>query len=142
MFSVSAHARYALRALQYIARYPGKGYVPLSRIAEDEQISRKYLENIFTSLKRGGIVRSVRGPDGGYALARGPTEISLWDVMTAADGNIKTADCVDSPEVCERYDHCDYKDVWEELQNHIEDFLRSRTIENGSDESRSAGGTN
>lgn len=131
MFTVSSQVRYALRALQYIANHGNGGYVPLSKIAEDESISRKYLESIFTSLKKGGLVRSVRGPEGGYTLTRSPGDISLWDVITAAEGTIRTAECIDSPEFCEKHAECGTKDIWRELQKHIEGFLRKRTIQSG-----------
>ncbi len=131
MFSVSTHARYALRALQYIAEHGDEGYIPISRIAEEEQISKKYLENIFTLLKKGGLLRSVRGPEGGYALARGPGEISLWDIVTAADGNVRTAECIETPEVCARYENCGSKNIWVDLQRHIETFLQERTLAPG-----------
>lgn len=129
MFSVSTHARYALRALQYIAEQGDEGYIPISRIAEEEQISKKYLENIFTLLKKGGLLRSVRGPEGGYALAKHPKEISLWDIVTAADGKVRTAECIEIPEICGRYNQCGSKDIWKELQQHIESFLRERSLD-------------
>ena len=134
MFSVSTHARYALRALQYIASHGNEGSVPLSKIAAEEDISRKYLENIFTLLRKGGIVRSTRGPDGGYALAKKPEEISLWEIVSVADGKVSTAECVDTPEICARYEKCESKDIWDELQRHIETFLKDKTLVTGEND--------
>lgn len=138
MFAVSTHARYALRALQYIADHQDEGYISIARIAEDEQISKKYLENIFKLLKRGDLVRSVRGPEGGYVLAKDPRDISLWDIVTAAGGEVLTAECIETPEVCERHGSCGSKDIWGELQRHIERFLQERSLESGGN----AGGKN
>jgi len=131
MFSVSTHARYALRALQYIAGHADEGYISISRIAKEEAISKKYLENIFTLLKKGGIVRSVRGPEGGYILAREAKKITLLDIVAASEGEIRTAECIDDPEFCDRSDCCTSRDVWKDLQDLIEDFLENRTLGSG-----------
>lgn len=129
MFSVSTQVRYALRALLYIADHQEESPVPLNQIAEDEEISKKYLENIFTLLKRGGLVVSSRGPVGGYSLAISPKNLRLYDIVLAVDGRPRVVDCVDDPEACARRTACDSRAVWEDLQRGMDEFLKSRTLE-------------
>src|SRR3954466_4283394 len=83
---VSAKADYAIRATAELAAVEGSGQLRADRIAEAQEIPSKFLESILLELKHAGIVRSQRGADGGYALARPGTEISLADVIRAVDG--------------------------------------------------------
>jgi Rrf2 family protein len=90
---ISQKTRYALRALLYLVER-GKGApVQLGSIAESQQVPRKYLELIMLDLKRAGIVTSVRGPSGGYRLARAPAEISFGEVIRTLDGPIALVPC-------------------------------------------------
>jgi Rrf2 family protein len=90
---ISQKTRYALRALLYLVEL-GKGSpVQLATIAETQQVPRKYLELIMLDLKRAGIVTSVRGPAGGYRLARTPEEISFGEVIRVLDGPIALVPC-------------------------------------------------
>jgi Rrf2 family protein len=90
---ISQKTRYALRALLYLVEL-GKGApVQLARIAETQQVPRKYLELIMLDLKKAGIVVSVRGPAGGYRLARPPEEISFGEVIRTLDGPIALVPC-------------------------------------------------
>jgi Rrf2 family protein len=90
---ISQKTRYALRALLYLVEL-GKGApVQLARIAETQQVPRKYLELIMLDLKKAGIVTSVRGPAGGYRLARAPEEISFGEVIRVLDGPIALVPC-------------------------------------------------
>ncbi|MFP4563700.1 MAG: RrF2 family transcriptional regulator [Spirochaetia bacterium] len=129
MFSVSTQVRYALRALLYIAEHSDESPVPLTRIAENEDISKKYLENIFTLLKRGGLVVSIRGPVGGYSLAVAPENLRLYDIVFAVDGRPRVVDCVDDPEACARRATCESWSVWDDFQGEMDNFLKSRTLE-------------
>ena len=129
MFSVSTQVRYALRALLYIAEHRDESPVPLTQIAEEEEISKKYLENIFTLLKRGGLVVSSRGPVGGYSLAITPENLRLYDIVLAVDGRPRLVDCVDDPEACARQATCDSRSVWDDFQGEMDNFLKSRTLE-------------
>jgi len=129
MFTVSTQVRYALRGLLQLAEHGGDEPLSISLIAEEEGISRKYLENIFKLLKKGGIVRSLRGPVGGYTLTRKPEEINLAEIINAVEGEISVAECLGSPEVCERTPDCRTRIVWEELQRKMEEFCTFRTLE-------------
>jgi Rrf2 family protein len=90
---ISQKTRYALRALLYLVEL-GKGApVQLAAIAETQQVPRKYLELIMLDLKKAGIVTSIRGPAGGYRLARSPDDISFGEVIRVLDGPIALVPC-------------------------------------------------
>ncbi len=90
---ISQKTRYALRALLYLVEQGRGAPVQLGSIAESQQVPRKYLELIMLDLKRAGIVTSVRGPSGGYRLARTPAEISFGEVIRVLDGPIALVPC-------------------------------------------------
>ncbi len=91
---ISQKARYALRALLYLAAHGDDGPVQISEIAESEKIPRKFLEAILLELKKPGIVRSHRGRQGGYSLGRSAREISFADVLRVTDGPLALSPCV------------------------------------------------
>ncbi len=91
---ISQKARYALRALLYLAAKGDTMPVQISEIAESENIPRKFLEQILLELKKPGIVRSVRGRQGGYALGRSAKDISFADVLRVTDGPLALSPCV------------------------------------------------
>lgn len=90
---ISQKTRYALRALLHLVEKGRGAPVQLGNIAESQQVPRKYLELIMLDLKRAGIVTSVRGPSGGYRLARAPAEISFGEVIRVLDGPIALVPC-------------------------------------------------
>jgi len=128
MFGVSTRIRYGLRALIHIAEKSGKDPIPLHTIAERENISMKYLENIFKLLKKNGIVAAVRGPVGGYILNPSPEELTVYDVVNAVEGPPSTIDCIENPLLCKNTEECINHELWKELQDHIVEFLRSKTL--------------
>ncbi|TFG64961.1 MAG: Rrf2 family transcriptional regulator, partial [Spirochaetales bacterium] len=133
MFAVSSRVRYALRALSLLAGGCGplgsKEIVSLHSIADREGISRKYREQIFNPLKKSGIVTGSRGPEGGYTLARSPVEITLYDIVTALEGPVLTAQCSNHNDDCIRSGRCSSQALWEELQDVTVSFLKARTLE-------------
>lgn len=90
---LSQKTRYALRALLYLVERAGPAPVQISDIAQTQQVPRKYLELIMLELKKAGIVRSQRGPGGGYQLARPASEVSFADVIRTMDGPIALVPC-------------------------------------------------
>jgi Rrf2 family protein len=91
---ISQKARYALRALLYLAAHAGDGPVQIAEIAEHEHIPRKFLEAILAELRKPGIVRSHRGRNGGYSLGRAARDISFADVLRVTDGPLALSPCV------------------------------------------------
>ena len=103
---LSTKGRYALRALIYLVNHVDDGPVSLQDIAREEGISINYLGQIFFHLKKSNIVKSVRGPGGGYLFTRDPSEIKLSEVIKAAEEPINISECVERPEECERSSNC------------------------------------
>lgn len=114
---VSTKGRYALRLMTELARAKDKGCVPMRDIAEHQNISIKYLEQIVRPLSKAGLVNSVRGAQGGYYLSDDPSKISVGQVLRATEGDLSPVECVsDSVEACERADSCETMFVWRSLK--------------------------
>ncbi|MBN1798520.1 MAG: Rrf2 family transcriptional regulator [Spirochaetales bacterium] len=128
MFAVSTRTRYGLRALHYLSEHNEKKPVSLNHIAEELAIPFKYLENIFKLLSRSGIVRGERGPLGGYTLARAADGLTLYEIADALDGPLVTVACVTDSTTCDKSKACPTRRIWDDLQMHINNFLKSRTL--------------
>jgi len=128
---LSTKGRYAVMAMVDLARQGANRPVTLAEIAERQNISLSYLEQLFGKLRKGGQVKSVRGPGGGYMLPRHPTEIRIADIIVAVDEPVKATRCTPgSPEGCMLdKSRCLTHDLWEELGNHIFSFLSSVSLE-------------
>ncbi|OYX77687.1 MAG: transcriptional regulator [Sphingomonadales bacterium 32-65-25] len=106
---LTQRSRYALRALIFIARSGGVAPVPISVIAADQQLPRKFLEAILLDLKNGGVVNSYRGKMGGYRLARPASQISFGEIIRLIEGPLALVPCVS----VSAYQRCD--DCFEEI---------------------------
>lgn len=126
---ISTRARYGTRAMLDLALHHGEGSVLVKDIAERQQISGRYLEQLLFTLKLAGLVRSSRGTRGGFILAKPPSEIKLLHVVEALDGSIAPVACVDEPELFARSQYCATRDVWVELKNAARQVLESITLE-------------
>jgi len=104
--------------------------IALADVAERQEISLSYLEQLFGKLRRGGLVKSVRGPGGGYLLAHTAQETRISDIILAVDEPIKTTRCTPgSPAGCKsNKSRCLTHDLWQELGNHIYLFLNSVSL--------------
>jgi len=125
---LSTRGRYATRALLELAIRPGDNPATLKDIAQRQQISIRYLEHLITPLVAAGIVRSMRGPKGGIALARSPQKIRLSEVIQLLEGSTAPVECLDNPGVCDRSATCVTRDVWGELRKAMDNVLGSTTI--------------
>jgi len=127
--NISMKSRYAVRALTELARRgettPGKP-VRLGDIADSRDMPLQFLEQVFSALRRGGVVRSRRGASGGYSLARPADEISVLEVVAALDGVPSPAECTQG--LCERVDGCGAASVWIEAQQALTKVLGGTTI--------------
>lgn len=126
---LSTRSRYGLRAVLELAIEYGNAPMQIKTIAEREDISNKYLEQLMSTLKSFGLVRSVRGPKGGYLLAKAPVDIKLSDVFAALEGPMMTVECVDHPEFCVRCTDCVTRQVWADIQKAMLDVLESQTLQ-------------
>lgn len=126
---LSTKSRYGLRAMVELARHHGDGALALREIAEEEQLSWKYLENLFNSLKVAGLLISRRGPRGGWRLARDPVQIRVSEIMQALEGVVDVVPCVADPDSCDRLAHCPTRDFYVELNDAILAVYNHYTLE-------------
>jgi Rrf2 family protein len=117
-----------MRAILELALEYGKPPLQIKTISEREDISNKYLEQLIAMLKASGLVRSIRGPRGGYTLAKPPSEIQLKEVFLTLEGPMVPAECLEHPEYCPRCTDCATREIWQELQNAILGVLESVTL--------------
>lgn len=127
---LSTKGRYAVMAMVDLASNSGGAPVALADIAERQEISLSYLEQLFAKLRKGGLVRSVRGPGGGYLLAHAVGELRVSDIILAVDEPIRATRCAPgSPAGCRsNRSRCLTHDLWEELGNQIHLYLSSVTL--------------
>jgi len=127
---LSTKGRYAVMALVDLARHGESRPVSLADIAERQEISLSYLEQLFARLRRGGLVKSVRGPGGGYMLARGPAGTRVADIILSVDEPITATRCKTNSSIGCHSDHsrCLTHDLWAELGNQIHLYLSSVTL--------------
>lgn len=112
-----------MRAMLELASHDDTRPLSMEVIADNRNISRKYLHALLTSLRSAGLVRSVRGPGGGYQLAKAPEDISISAIMKALEGPLAPANCVDEPESCERSNFCPMVGLWNEVNVMTERLL-------------------
>ncbi len=133
---VSTRGRYGLRAMVDMALHATQGPMALRVIAERQGISESYLEQVFTSLRKSGLVRASRGAQGGYELSRPPNEITVGQILRSLEGSIAPVYCVDeqsSGTGCEREKSCITRSFWEELRDKINEFIDGVTLQDLTD---------
>ncbi len=128
---LSTKGRYAVMAMVDLASNGSGRPVALADIAERQEISLSYLEQLFGKLRKGGVVKSVRGPGGGYLLARPSNQTRVSDIVLAVDEPLQTTRCMPgSPAGCHNNKgRCLTHDLWEELGNQIYLYLSSVSLE-------------
>lgn len=126
---ISTRGRYGLRAMIDLAINEEGEAIPLRVIAERENISEQYLEQLFANLRKSGLVKSVRGAHGGYLLNRKPENITAGDVFRVLEGPVSPVDCVQDGYECEQSEKCVTHDLWNILSDQIEEVLDSHTLE-------------
>jgi Rrf2 family iron-sulfur cluster assembly transcriptional regulator len=125
---LTTKGRFAVTAMIDVAMHNGKGPVTLAAVSERQKISLSYLEQLFGKLRRHGLVDSVRGPGGGYNLARDATDVSVADIILAVDEPIDATQC-GGKENCQDDRRCMTHELWASLNTHIFAFLRSVSLE-------------
>jgi Rrf2 family transcriptional regulator, cysteine metabolism repressor len=126
---ISTRARYGTRAMLDLALHYDGGSIMVKDVAERQQISSRYLEQLLFTLKLSGMVRSTRGTHGGFSLAKPPSEIKLIDIVEALDGSIAPVGCVDEPDQYARSCYCATHDVWVDVKNAASKVLSSITLD-------------
>ena len=123
----SKPCEYAIRAITFLARYPG-GAAPGTVIAEGEGLPAPVLGKVLQELARKGLLESRRGPGGGFRLARKPQLITLRDVVAAIDGLDQFAECVVGLEGCSDQSPCPLHDTWKALRAQLMGYLEATTL--------------
>lgn len=127
---ISTKGRYALRVMMDLAKSPPEEYVALGGIAERQGISMKYLEAIVALLNKANFLESRRGKTGGYRLARAPQNYTVRDILHAAEGELSPVNCREcSDGDCPRADQCTTLPLWLQLDQLVENFLQSVTLQ-------------
>ena len=125
---LTTKGRFAVTAMIDVAMHNGGGPVTLAGVSERQKISLSYLEQLFGKLRRHGLVESVRGPGGGYILARPATGVSVADIIVAVDEPIDATKC-GGKENCQDDKRCMTHELWANLNTHIFGFLRSVSLD-------------
>ena len=126
---ISSKGRYALRLMIYIAAFgDAEGKIALREVADREDISLKYLEQLVRPLMHAGLLTSVRGKGGGYALARPAAEIRAGDILRAAEGTTTPVACEGLEGACHRADLCSTVKFWTGLDEAIEAYVDGVTL--------------
>lgn len=126
---LSTKGQYAVRAMVDLAYYAKDRPVTLQEISEREDISVNYLEQLFAKLRRNEIVNSVRGPGGGYVLAKKAEELRIGEIVEAVEESLSPVACVEGDKGCDRIDKCVTFRLWKGLGDRIKDFLNSITVQ-------------
>ncbi len=128
MLKLSTKGQYGVRAMFEIASGHAGEPVAIKEIAARQDVSVAYLEQILNTLRKSGLITSVRGPGGGYLLARQPEKISIGEILRSLDGPIALTACQDPMEGCVRADGCVTSLLWKALGEKIEGFLDAMTL--------------
>lgn len=127
---ISTKGRYALRIMIDLAKHDEGEAIPLKAISERQGITLKYMEQIMPLLTRAGYVRSFRGNNGGYLLAKSPAEYTIGDILRVTEGSLAPIACLeDMPNRCDRQEECATLAFWEGLWKVINDYVDDTILE-------------
>lgn len=135
---ISTKGRYGLRIMTDLAVNGKDGPVALKEIAERENLSEKYLEQIINLLSKEGLVKSVRGAKGGYHLTKSPKEITVEDILKATEGSLAPVACAEDNGRCENYCDCVTSFIWTQIYEATISVVSSITLEDLADRSVSS----
>ena len=127
--NLSSRCRYATRAMIEMAKEFGKGPISLRTIEENQQISRQYLQQLMPPLKKEGLIRVVKGKNGGFMLARPPADIRIGEIIHAQQGDIAIVECVQNGDVCDFEFQCPSRDIWVEASRRLNEYFNSLSLE-------------
>ena len=134
---ISTKGRYALRMLIDLAEHSSDGFVALKDIAQRQGISKKYLEQIVPILNKTDILKTNRGFQGGYMLAKAPDKYTVGEILRLTEGSLSPVACLDQdPIQCERSNECPTLPIWQGLYRVISDYLDHITLQDILDQQR------
>lgn len=129
LMKISTKGRYALRLMLDLAYNHTGSFIPIKNISQRQDISDKYLEQIITQLSRAGLVKSARGAQGGYMLAKEPQEYTVGEILRLLEGNLAPVACVDdTKDACIRADECVTMEVWREIKDAVNKVVDNITL--------------
>ena len=127
---ISTRGRYALRFMIDLAQHDNGEYIALKDVSARQDISIKYLEQITALLSKFGLLVSVRGPQGGYKLAKTPEKYTVGEILRTTEGNLAPISCLEqTPNLCARQQTCPTLKMWKGLNDVINNYLDSVTLE-------------
>jgi len=126
----STRGRYGVQIMVDLAQNSTEGPVSLKSVAERQKLSEHYLEQLVPELRKAGLVKSIRGAQGGYVLAKKPEEIYIGDVIRVLEGPIAPVECTDQfgDDCCERTEFCVTREVWVKVRDSINDVVDSISL--------------
>lgn len=143
MMTISTKGRYGLRMILDLAAHQEDGYISLKEISARQSVSKKYLEQIVPVYTASGILRTVRGPQGGYMLAESPSSYTVGDILRLTEGDLAPVPCAgQDPAECERAEGCMTASVWKGLNQVITDYLDGMTLQDILDRYSGEAGSN
>lgn len=133
---ISTKGRYALRLMLDLALNNTGEYITIKTIAARQEISEKYLEQIISILNKAGYVKSIRGAQGGYRLAKDPSEYTVGMILRLTEGSILPVDCLEDGSGCNRSIGCATREVWQRLYDAIKNVVDNITLQDIVDKQR------
>ena len=138
---ISTKGRYSLRLFLDLAEHRAMGFISLKDIAERQGISKKYLEQIVTLFNSSGLLRTNRGNQGGYMLAKPLDQYTVGQILRITEGSLCPVACLeDHPNVCKRRGYCKTLPIWKGLKDVIDEYLDGVTLQMIIDEKDASGG--
>lgn len=138
---ISTRGDYGVRALIELSHHFGEGPIQSGEIAARQGIPESYLEQLLIVLRKAGMIRSVRGPQGGHALVREPNEIKLSEAILALEGDLSPIDCLEETSSCTKSGGCAQRPIWEAVKKAVTDVLNGVTIGELAERERSVNTT-
>ncbi len=126
---ISTKGRYALRLMLDLAINHTGSYIPLKTVAQRQEISDKYLEQIIHQLSKAGFVQSARGAQGGYRLARTPDKYTVGEIFRTVEGSLAPVSCLDCSTPCDKIDSCITIGLYKRIQDAIDGVVDNTTLE-------------
>lgn len=125
---ISMKSDYGVRAMLDLTLHHGEGPVQSAEIAARQGIPEPYLDQLLTMLRKAGLIRSMRGPQGGHTLARPAEQIKLSEIIAVLEGSFAPMYCVDEASSCERAGTCVQREIWKSMKEAAEELLQSTTL--------------
>jgi len=125
---LSTKGRYGIKAMVDLAIHCGEEPVSIKSIAERQNISEYYLEQLFSPLRKANIIKSIRGAQGGYVLGREPMDITMAEIMEVLEGPVEISDCLEE-NTCSNIECCATRGFWARIKESIDSVLESTTLQ-------------